>query len=166
MTRFACLLPLLLAACSTAPAPLPPPDADVRPVVASDRLAGRWTISAVNGTSVSGPWLELGGEGAGAVTPRADGGVDMESPQPPTRAYLGCNNLLLSGWTRNGDKLVVGSSWSTITEIGCAPPVMAIEEQARAILRLPMTMELTPPARLRLINEAGTLDLVRAGETR
>jgi hypothetical protein len=38
---------------------------------------------------------------------------------------------------------------------------MRIDDQAAAILRGPMTMEITPTDRLRLINEAGTLDLVR-----
>jgi hypothetical protein len=38
---------------------------------------------------------------------------------------------------------------------------MALEEQAYAVLTTPITMELTPPNRLRLINEKGTLDLVR-----
>lgn len=175
MTRSLLLLPLLLAACARHPAPLPPPpDAgmtptsqaaapvvEVRPVVSEDRLQGRWTITAVNGKAVRGLHLDLGAEGPGAVTKRADGGVNMKSPQPPTSAYLGCNTLRLSGWSRNGDKLFVGSAWSTKTEIGCDPATMQVEEQTHAILRLAMTMELTPPDRLRLINEKGSLDLVR-----
>jgi heat shock protein HslJ len=170
MNRSILLLPLLLAACARHPAPLPPPPdsglspaatAEVRPVVSQDNIQGRWTITAVNGKAVKGLYLELGGEGPGAVATRADGGSNMESPQPPTSAHLGCNKLRLSGWSRNGDKLFVGTAWSMKTEIGCDPATMAIEEQTHAILRLAMTMELTPPDRLRLINEKGTLDLVR-----
>jgi hypothetical protein len=40
---------------------------------------------------------------------------------------------------------------------------MALDDEAYAILNQAMTMELTPPNRLRLINEKGTLDLVSAG---
>jgi heat shock protein HslJ len=174
MNRLLSFLPLALAACASHPAPLPPPfDAahasqaealaphEVRSVVQQDSLQGRWTITQVNGRKVSGLWLDLGGEGSGAVAKRPDGGMNMESPQPQTSAFLGCNDLRLSGWSRNGDKLFVGSAWSTMTERGCSPAIMATEDQTQFILRVPMTMELTSPDRLRLVNEAGTLDLVR-----
>jgi heat shock protein HslJ len=49
------------------------------------------------------------------------------------------------------------------TERGCDPATMALEDQVHAILSKTMTMELTPPRRLRLINEAGSLDLIRSG---
>jgi hypothetical protein len=173
MIRFALLLPLALGACGL-PEPLPrasgvPVPArssgldagEVRAATAADSLQGRWTIVAVNGRSVSGGLLELGGEGAGGVVTRADGGVNMESPQPSTSAYLGCNALRFSGWTRSSDKLFVGTKWSTITERGCDPAIMQVEEQTHAILRLPMTMEITSSNAMRLINEAGTLELVR-----
>lgn len=132
------LLPLALAACATAPPALPPPDVDVRPVVAKDDIQGRWTIAAVNGRAVSGLSLELSDQRASYS--------------------LGCNS---GGGTlsRNGDKLIIGQA--VLTERGCAPAVLTTEAQAIAVLRLPMTMEITPPSRLRLINEAGTLDLVR-----
>jgi heat shock protein HslJ len=71
--------------------------------------------------------------------------------------------LRLNGWTRNGDKLILGSDYSFKTERGCDPETMALETQAYAILVKTMTMELTPPSHLRLINENGTLDLVREG---
>lgn len=47
------------------------------------------------------------------------------------------------------------------TERGCDERIIAQEEQGYAIPRLPVTMELTPANRLRLVNEHGTLDLVR-----
>jgi heat shock protein HslJ len=166
MNRLALLLPLALAACARPEAALTPPaepvaPAEVRPVVASDVLQGRWTVTAVNGKAASRLWLELGAEGPTIVAQRADGGINIGGQQPPTVASLGCNTLRLNGWSRNGDKLVLGIEGSSKTEMGCDAATMTLEQQAHAILRLPMTMELTPPARLRLINEAGTLDLVR-----
>lgn len=160
MTRFFLLLPLSLGACTTTPAPLPPPDAEVRPVVAEDRLEGRWTVTAVNGTAVTGAWLALGAEGPSIVEKRTDGGYNIGRPGPATGANFGCNSFFINGWTRNGDKLALGAGGKT--ERGCDEPLMQIEEQAGRIIARPMTMELTPPGRLRLINEAGTLDLVRS----
>jgi len=161
MIRISPLLSLVLAACATNPNLLPPPEATVRPVVATDNLQGRWTITAVNGRQSDGLWLELGGEGLGTVTRTESGGILVGSPQPRTRAYLGCNDWHPNGWTRNGDKLIFGREMSFITERGCDPATMALEDQAYAILSNAMTMELTPPSRLRLISENGTLDLVR-----
>lgn len=138
MTRFTLLLPLALAACATAPAPLPPPDAEVRPVTTRDSLEGRWDIAAIDGSPVSGPSLTFDGT--------------------TLRSQLACN----SGGTRfsrNGDKLFAGPL--ALTERACDPELMRLDGRVSAILRLPVTMELTPPIRLRLINEAGTIDLVR-----
>lgn len=162
MTRLFFLLPFALMACATAPRRLPLPDTEVRPVVAKDNLRGRWTIVAVNGERAGRLWLELGGEGPATVTSK-DGRILIGSPQPRTQAFLGCNTLHLNGWTRNGDKLLPGSDYAFTTERGCDPATMTRETQAHAILIKPMTMELTPPGRLRLINEYGTLDLVRSG---
>jgi heat shock protein HslJ len=159
MMRPVHLLLLLLAACASTPAPLPPPDADVRPVVQGDRIEGRWTITAVNGRPVTGAWLELGAQGPPVVEKRADGGFNIGRPGPQTGANFGCNSFFNNGWTRNGDKLTLGAGGNT--ERGCDEPLMQIEEQAGSIIRRPMTMEFTPPSRLRLINEAGTLDLFR-----
>ena len=164
MTRIALFLPLALAACASEPAPLPPPppDAEVRPVVANDSLQGHWTIASVNGRPGNGMWLELGAEGLGTVT-RAGTALFVASPVPQSRAFLGCNSWRPNGWTRNGDKLTFGVEMSSITERGCDPETMALEEQAYAILRKTMTMELAPPGRLRLVSEEGTLELVREG---
>ena len=162
MIRLASLLALTLAACAGQPAPLPPPATDVRPVVAQDKLQGRWTITAVNGRQVAGLWIELGGEGLATIT-KTNGGILVRSPQPRTQAHLGCNDWHPSGWTRNGDKLILGREMSHRTERGCDEARMALDDEAYAILNLPMTMELTPPNQLRLINEKGSLDLMRSG---
>jgi heat shock protein HslJ len=66
--------------------------------------------------------------------------------------------------TRNGDKLFVDRL--ALTERACAPELMRLDEQVAAVLQAGATMEFTPPHRLRLLNGSGTLDLVRAGETK
>lgn len=140
MKTAAVLAILLLAACATGPVPLPPPDADVRPVTVRDDLNGRWSIVTIGGTPVSGMSLAFAGT--------------------TLRAALACNG---GGGTisRNGDKLFLDRL--ALTERACEPARMALDEQVAAILRLPVTMEFTPPGRLRLINEAGSLDLIRQG---
>jgi len=136
---------------------------EVRPVVANDSLQGRWTITTINGRQSRGLWLNLGGEGLGTVT-RTGSSIYVASPQPQTRAFLGCNDWHPNGWTRNGDKLTLGREMSHRTERGCDAATMALDDEAYAILNEAMTMEFTPPNRLRLINGNGTLDLVRAGD--
>jgi hypothetical protein len=160
MTRLVLLIPFALTACAGTLPAVPPPTPEVRPVVAQDNLQGQWKIAAVNGRIVDGPWILFGGEGLGTATDTG-GSIVIESPQPPTRAYLGCNDLRLNGWVRNGDKLVLGIDHAMKSERGCEPATMALEEQVHAVIGKTMTMELTPPDRLRLINEVGTLDLLR-----
>ena len=137
-----------------------PTPTEARPVVAEDSLQGRWTITRVSGRQVTGLWLELGGEGLAKIT-KTGNAIFVASPQPPTRADLGCNRWTPSGWTRNGDKLTLGREMSSRTEMGCDAVTAALDEEAYAILSRTMTMEFTPPNRLRLINESGTLHLVR-----
>ena len=161
MIQLASLLFLVLAACPTAPMSLPPPETEVRPVVAMDNLQGRWAITKVNGRHSNRLWLDLGGEGLGTVT-ETDKGLLVGSPQPRTQAFLGCNNWHPNGWTRNGDKLSLGTELSVRTERGCDAARLAVDDAAYAILSKSMTMEFTPPDLLRLINESGTLELVRS----
>ncbi|QDP19804.1 META domain-containing protein [Sphingomonas xanthus] len=160
MNRLALLLPLALSAC-LGPTAAVDPAREVRPVTVQDRLQGRWAIVAVDGRPSGGLSLTLGAQGL-ATAAGSGPGTASASPQPPSSAYLGCNELRIGGWARNGDKLTLGTDHATITERGCDPATMALEERAHAILRKTLTMELTPPDRLRLINEVGTLDLVRS----
>ena len=165
MVRLALLVPLALAACGIRadPPPLPaaaaPTTVVVRPATTPD-LRGRWTVTAVNGRAVSGLWLELGGEGLATITTTGNA-IYVASPQPPTRAFLGCNWWDPSGWTRSGDKLTLGVEMSRQTERGCDPATEALDDEAYAILRRPMTMALAPPNRLRLANDKGALELIR-----
>ena len=156
------ILFVVLTACASVPVSPPPPNTEVRPIVAKDDLRGRWTIASVNGRQVNGLWIELGGEGPATVTRRADGGLNVGAPQARSRAYLGCNYWRPNGWTRNGDKLTLGREMSSRTEMGCDAPTAALDDEVYTILSKTMTMEFTPPNRLRLINENGTLDLLRS----
>lgn len=166
MIRFASVLALTVAGCAHSPAS-PPVTAsaqavaeEARPIVAKDEIQGRWVITSINGQKAEGPWLVLGGEGPASID-KTDRGVMIGSPQPPTQAFLGCNNLYLNGWTRNGDKLALGIDYSVKTERGCDAATMTREDALHAIIRIAMTMEFNPPDQLRLVNEKGTIDLRR-----
>lgn len=160
MTRISLALCLFLSGCAQAPVAAPrerPPVGLVKP---TDTLQGRWSIVSVAGRPTAGLWLELGGEGPVSLT-RQDNAIFVGAPQPPTRAHLGCNDWRLNGWTSNGGTLSLGVEASIITERGCDPEVMEIENLAHTIMRRPMTMEMTSPDHLRLINGFGSVDLVR-----
>ena len=165
MVRLALLLLVTLAACGVRVDPPPLSAAKVaaakavRPDTRPD-LRGRWTISAVNGRATPGLWLELGSEGRATIT-RKGNAIYVASPQPRTRAFLGCNSWDPSGWTRNGDTLTLGVEMSGRTERGCDTVTEVVDEEAYAILHDPMTMELASPNRLRLTNENGALELIR-----
>lgn len=134
------VITVLLAGCASGPPAVLPPEMNVRPVVRKDNLDGRWTIEALDGQPMTGLSLEFSGT--------------------TLSARLACNGG--SGTiSRNGDKLVLDRLM--MTERACAPDVQRIDDLAGAVLRLPMTMELSPPNRLRLINESGSIDLVRQG---
>lgn len=168
MIRLALLLPLTLAACAVRADSPPSPGSAGRPAAeevrpaASPDLRGRWTVTAVNGRPELGLWLELGGEGLATIT-RKGSAIYVGSPQPRTEAYLGCNWWRPSGWTRDGDRLILGREMSTRTERGCDAAREALDDEAYAILTKPMTMEIAQPNRLRLTNEIGSLELVRKG---
>lgn len=162
MIRLALILPLALANCSMGKVPLPATQAEVGAIVAADRLQGRWTITSVNGRQVAGPWLELGGEGIGTVI-TTNTAIFVASPRPPSQVHLGCNDWYPNGWARNGDKLTFGIEMSHSTERGCDAATMALDDEVYAIVGKAMTMDYAQPHRLRLINEKGSLELVRRG---
>ena len=164
MTRLVLILAVAVGACSTVPVPLAPSQADVRPAIPKHDLRGRWTITSVNGRQSRGLWLELGAEGLATVT-TTKGAIFVASPQPPTQAFLGCNNWYPSGWTRTGAKLILGTEMSRRTERGCDATTMAVDDEAYAILHKSMTMEFTSAYCLGLANEHGTLQLGREGSS-
>ena len=111
---------------------------EVSPLLATDRLDGRWRIARVNDRVLSGPTLEFAGQSASW--------------------NLACNSGggILS---RNGDKLAIDQAM--LTERGCGAGREAIDSSIIAILRQGITVEITSPDGLRLINNEGTLDLQR-----
>ena len=158
MIRLVLILALAIAACSTVPHS--PKRAGVGSAVPQVDLRGRWVITSVNGRQAKGLWLELGGEGLATIT-TVKNAIFVASPRPPTQAFLGCNNWYPSGWTRTGDKLILGTEMSRRTERGCDAATMALDDEAYAILHNSMAMELTAADCLRLVNEQGTLQLAR-----
>ena len=74
-------------------------------------------------------------------------------------ARLGCNNI--SGtWRLNGDHLA--ASDLVQTEMGCPEPAMTFERLGSAVLGSNMRVERIDGAAMRLISEAGSIDLRRA----
>ena len=162
MLRLTLMLAVALVSCSAVDAPPPITWSGVLPIFASDHLQGRWTISSVNGRPSSGLWLELGGAGFAKIT-TTKAAVFVRSPQPPTRAYLGCNDWFPSGWTSNGNKLTLGLEMSHRTERGYDYAREALDSEAYATLSKTMTIEFTSSSRLRLTNDKGVLELFRNG---
>jgi hypothetical protein len=166
MVRVFVLLPLLLAACTVrtdippSPAAAGRPVAEQPPPAAAPDLKGRWTIAQVNGRSVAGLLLELGGEGLVTLT-KVGNAVYVRSPHPQTRAHLGCNWWHPSGWTREGNTLSLGREASRRTEMGCDEATKALDDQAYAIISKPMSYAFISPDGLRLVNDSGTLELAR-----
>ena len=111
---------------------------EVSPLLATDRIDGRWSIARINDRVLSGPTLEFAGQSA--------------------NWNLACNSGggILS---RNGDKLAIDQAM--LTERGCGDGREAIDSSIIAILRQGITVEITSPDGLRLINNEGTLDLQR-----
>ena len=124
--------------------------ADGRPVtgcgggtIAPDRLAGTsWTVTAINGRATP--------RGAGYFINFADREIS---------AQFGCNRI--SGqWRLNGDHLSTRDLMQT--EMGCPDPAMTFERLGSAVLNSNVRVERTSGERMRLVSEAGLIDLKRA----
>jgi heat shock protein HslJ len=111
--------------------------------IAANTLAGtNWSVVAVNGKP-------------------APGGADyyLQFGDKSLSAKFGCNGM--GGQYRlNGDHLTVGNLEQTL--IGCPEPSATFEREASVLLRSNMRVEKVGGDRLRLVSEAGTLDLKRA----
>lgn len=111
--------------------------------IAPATLAGTsWTVVSVNGRATPG--------GADYSLQFADGKI---------AAKFGCNGIGGS-YRQNGDH--VATADLAQTAMGCPEPAGTFESQGTAVLRSNMRVEATGGERLRLVSEAGTIDLKRA----
>ncbi len=111
--------------------------------ISANALAGKsWSVLAVNGKPVTG---------AGDYYVRfSDKAVD---------AKFGCNGM--SGEYRlNGNHLTVGNLQQTL--MGCPEPAATFEREAGVLLRSNIRIEKVGGDKLRLVSEAGTIELKRA----
>jgi len=111
--------------------------------IAANTLAGTsWSVVAVNGQP----------------TP---GGADyyLQFGDKAVNAKFGCNGMG-GQYKVNGDHLSVADLQQTL--MGCPEPAASFERQASVLLRSNMRVETIGGERLRLVSEAGTIDLKRA----
>ena len=132
MTRVSAAL-LALAGCAAVP-----------PAASTPSLAGRWQVVAVNGQP-------------------AMGAANFEPPR--YSISFGCNDGR-GGYRQDNDLLVIVGPMG-VTERGCVNAddspsvVMQREEEGFRIATRPMRIAFTGPNRVRLTNQAGTIDLSR-----
>ena len=74
-------------------------------------------------------------------------------------AQFGCNRIS-GGWRLNGDHLSTSNLMQT--EMGCPEPAMTFEQLGSAVLNSNMRVERTSGERMRLVSEAGSIELRRA----
>jgi heat shock protein HslJ len=111
--------------------------------VAPATLAGTgWTVTAINGRPTPG--------GAEYFIQFADSTLG---------ARFGCNSIG-GPYRQNGDHLSVGSLEQTL--IGCPEPSASFERDGSSVLRSNMRVERIGGERVRLVSDAGTIDLRRA----
>ncbi len=101
-----------------------------------------WTVTAINGRATPG--------GAEYFLQFAEGRLS---------AKFGCNSIG-GPYRQNGDHLSVGSLEQTL--IGCPEPSATFERDGSAVLRSNMRVEPLGGRGMRLVSEAGTIDLRRA----
>jgi heat shock protein HslJ len=111
--------------------------------IAANNLAGtNWSIVSVNGRPVPG-----------------GGDYHVRFSDKQISAKFGCNSM--GGQYRlNGDQLAVGSMQQTL--MGCMEPSASLEREANAIFHGNIRIEKVGGERLRLVSEAGTIELRRA----
>ena len=111
--------------------------------IASDTLAGTsWSVVSLNGRPVSGA-----------------GDYYVRFADKALTARFGCN-AMQGRYSSNGDHLAVAGL--TQTEMACGEPAMSFEREAGVLLRSNVRIEKTGGERMRLVSEAGTIDLKRA----
>jgi heat shock protein HslJ len=112
--------------------------------IAANALAGSsWTVVAVNGRPA----------------PAADNYYVRFSDRQVS-ARFGCN-AMGGDYRINGDHLTVGNLVGT--QMGCPEPAMSLERDGAAALRGNIRVEKAGDNGLRLVSEAGTIDLKKSG---
>ena len=115
--------------------------------IASNTLAGtNWSVVSVNGRPAPG-----------------GGDYYVRFSDKVLSAKFGCN-AMGGAYRINGDHLSVPEMEQTL--IGCPEPSASFERRARAILRSNVRVEKIGGERLRLVSEAGTIELRRANLNR
>jgi heat shock protein HslJ len=111
--------------------------------IAPNTLAGtNWSVVAVNGKAVTG-----------------GGDYYVQFSDQTLSAKFGCNSMG-GAYRLNGDHLSVGNLQQTL--MGCPEPAASFEREASLLLRSNIRVEKTGGERMRLVSEAGTIDLKRA----
>ena len=144
--RIALLFALALAGCGAPGDRLSDGQAEPWQNAATDAptgLAGtNWTVLAINGRATPG--------GAGYFITFAGSEI---------AAQFGCNRIS-GGWRLNGDHLSTSDLMQT--EMGCPEPAMTLERLGSAVLASNMRVERISGETMRLVSEAGSIDLRRA----
>jgi len=111
--------------------------------IAANTLAGTsWSVMSVNGNPVP-----------------AGGDYFVQFTDKALSAKFGCNSI--SGQYRNnGDHVAVGNLQQTL--MGCPEPAASFERDATGLLRSNIRVERIGGERLRLVSEAGTIELKRS----
>lgn len=111
--------------------------------IAPNTLAGTsWSVVSVNGKPAPG-----------------GGGYFVQFSDKALSAKFGCNSMG-GGYRLNGDHLSVGDLQQTL--MGCPEPSATFEREASTLLRSNIRVEKIGGERLRLVSEAGTIELRRA----
>ena len=111
--------------------------------IAPNTLAGTsWTVVSVNGRPVTG--------GGDYYVQFSDGRLS---------AKFGCNSMG-GAYAVNGDHLSVANLEQTL--MGCPEPAATFEREGSAMLRSNVRVEKISGERMRLVSEAGTIELKRA----
>ena len=144
--KFGLLLSLMLASCGAPDGRLPGKQAEPKlegAIVAPGGLAGtKWTVTAINGAAVPGG-------------PRYFLNFDDDR----IAAGFGCNSFG-GAFRLNGDHL--STSDLHATEMACDGSAMTHEQQGGAILSSNMRVERASDETMRLVSEAGSIDMRRA----
>lgn len=138
------MIRLTVALAATAAAACAPPTPPTPPPAPRASLIGEWQVTGVNGQAVSGK---------ARIVP------------PLFVIDFGCNSSR-SGFRIEGSVLFrigpMGTTERACVSVDDTPsPVMQREEEGFRIARRPMQVTFYGPARARLSNEAGTIDLSR-----